>query len=358
MLRKLGSSSFVRAAVFVSFLAAADGSLTDLFVQAKSQFKEGSYESSLATLQKLDDASHAPGAAVDRAKLDPAIAFYRGVNLAALGREEEATAQFRVYLSSPSPAARLDPSVYSKRIVDLYAKVRAESRAESKGAPSGSDGGLADEYEHFRPAPDRPAVAIDERWAEGAIRFLMTKPEKERWKRIADPVERAAFVAEFWRMRDPTPETSENEYRSQIERRVAFADARFGEEETKGSETDRGMVFVLMGPPSYVGQQPLRSADDPIQVARAAPVQEVVTNPDGSISTRTVQREPLTTERIQGTREVWHYRRDRLPSTIRFAEVAFEFLTKAGYGVAVLQRNPDALTALDLAARPARDAVP
>jgi hypothetical protein len=118
------------------------------------------------------------------------------------------------------------------------------------------------------------------------------------------------------------------------------------------------MVFVLMGPPSYVGQQPLKSEEDPIQAARAAPVPEIVTNPDGSISTRAVPRERLTTERIQGTREVWHYRRDRLPSAVRFAEVNFEFLTKTGYGVAVLQRNSDALTAMELAARPSREAVP
>jgi GWxTD domain-containing protein len=355
MLRKLGFPSIVRVGAFAVLMAAPDVSLTDLFVQAKSEFKVGAYESSLATLQRLDEASREPGSDAARTKLEPAIAFYRGVNLAALGKEDDAAAQFRAYLASPSPAARLDPSVYPKRVVDLYGRVRAESKS---GAAAGPDGGLAADYARFRPAPDRPAVAIDERWAEGAIRFLMTTAEKERWKRTSDPVARAEFVAEFWKERDPTPETPGNEYREEIERRVAFADARFGEGETKGSETDRGMVFVLMGPPSYVGQQPLKSEEDPIQVARAAPVPEIVTNPDGSISTRAVPRERLTTERIQGTREVWHYRRDRLPSAVRFAEVNFEFLTKTGYGVAVLQRNSDALTAMELAARPSREAVP
>jgi hypothetical protein len=43
---------------------------------------------------------------------------------------------------------------------------------------------------------------------------------------------------------------------------------------------------------------------------------------------------------------------------VRFAEVNFEFLTKTGYGVAVLQRNSAALTAMELAARPSREAVP
>src|SRR5262245_55202064 len=139
MLRERRSPSLFRAAAFVSFLVAADVSLTDLFVKAKSEFKAGSYESSLATLQRLDDASRSTAAAVDRAKLDPAIAFYRGVNLAALGRNDEAAAEFRAYLAFPSPAARLDPSVYPQRVVDLYARVKAES----KSAAPVPDGGFA-----------------------------------------------------------------------------------------------------------------------------------------------------------------------------------------------------------------------
>jgi GWxTD domain-containing protein len=330
--------------------ATTDISLTDLFVQAKTQFKAGAYETSLATLQRLDEASRAPGSDAAREKLEPAIAFYRGVNLAALGKSDEAAAQFKMYLAFPSPATRLDPSMYPRSVVDLYAQVRAESR----GPAALPDAGLAEESARFRTSRDRPAVPIDERWANGAIRFLMTKSEKAHWKRISDPVARAEFVSEFWQRRDPTPEAPENEYREEIERRVQFADGRFAQGETKGSETDRGMVFVLMGPPSYVGQQPIKAEEDPIQAARAAPVQEFVANPDGSTSTRMVSREPLTAQRLQGTREVWHYRRDRLPPAVGFAEVDFEFLTKPGLGVAVLQREPDVLTALELAARAGR----
>ena len=66
---------------------------------------------------------------------------------------------------------------------------------------------------------------------------------------------------------------------------------------------------------------------------------------------QSVPRTPMTAETIQGTREIWYYRRDRLPRAVRFPEVDFEFVTRKGIGTAVLQRDPDILVTLDLAAK-------
>jgi GWxTD domain-containing protein len=190
------------------------------------------------------------------------------------------------------------------------------------------------------------------------LRFIMTREEKETWQRISDAQEKAEFLTLFWQRRDPSPTTPENEFRDEIERRIRFADSRFAQEEKRGSATDRGMVFVLLGPPSYIGQKPLKSEDDPVQVARSAPVREISVNPDGSTSTRYVPRTALTAEAIQGTRDIWYYRRDRLPKEVKFTEVEFDFITKKGFGTAVLQRDHAVLVTLDLVARatlPSRD---
>ena len=118
-----------------------------------------------------------------------------------------------------------------------------------------------------------------------------------------------------------------------------------------GSASDRGLVFVLLGPPSYIAQRPLMSGDDSIQAARNAPTAETSFDRQGRKVVQYVPRDPLTTETLQGTREIWYYRRDRLPKAVPFPEVDFEFLTKKGVGNAVLQREHDILTTLDLAAR-------
>ncbi len=344
------------AGALVSLLLATRGSaqdpriaqLTDLFAKAKAQFRGGAYTESLATLQKLDTALGAPDLAAAREKTSPAIAFYRGADLAALGRGEEARREFRVYLEK-SPATRLDPSMYPKSVLDAFEAVRADFAPPASAAPSGASVGLAEAYASYRAAP-AAAASTDETWGDGAVRFLMTKEEKAEWSRLSDSTARAEFVAAFWQRRDRTPETSENEYRDEIEKRIGFADVQFAQGEKKGSLTDRGMVFVLMGPPSYVASRLLRIEEDPIQAARSAPRSEVIMGPTGRVATLTVTPQPMTAEKIQGSREVWHYRRDRLPPAVASNEVLFEFVTKDGYGNGVLQREAAALTTLEIAA--------
>jgi hypothetical protein len=113
------------------------------------------------------------------------------------------------------------------------------------------------------------------------------------------------------------------------------------------------MVFVLMGPPTSAGQRPIKSEDDPIQTSRSAPGRDLVTEVNGRVAPQSTSRDAMTAERIQGTREIWHYDRDRLPPSVRFNELDFVFLTRPGYGTAVLQREPNALSALELAVHPA-----
>jgi GWxTD domain-containing protein len=321
--------------------------LMDLFAKAKAQFRGGAYADSLATLEKVDAGTRAPAFEAARQKILPAVSFYRGADLAALGRAAEARTEFRVYLET-APATRLDPSMYPRAVLDAFEAAREEMHPAAPSAGSGAPG-LAEAYAAFRPAA-AAAPAADDAWGEGAVRFLMTREEKTEWTRLTDSAARAEFVSIFWQRRDRTPETPENEYRTEIERRIQFADVQFAQGEKKGSLTDRGMVFVLLGPPSYVASRLLRIEDDPIQAARSAPRTQVITGPSGRVAELVVTPQPMTAEKIQGTREVWHYRRDRLPASVASNEVLFEFLTKDGYGTAVLQREAAALTTLEIAA--------
>jgi GWxTD domain-containing protein len=326
---------------------AAESALIGLFAKAKAQFRGGAYGESLATLEKVDVGIRAPGLEAARDKIAPVVAFYRGANLAALGRTAEAKKEFDVYLAT-APATKLDPAMYPRSVLDAFDAEREALRRRDGGGSAGSSA-LADAFVAFRAAPAL-AAAVDQTWGESAVRFLMTKEEKADWSRLSEPAARGEFVALFWQRRDPSPETPENEYRDQVERRIEFADAHFAQGEKKGSLTDRGMVFVLMGPPSYVASVLLKIEDDPIQAARSAPRTQVVTGPTGRAGTLVVTPQPMTAEKIQGTREFWHYLRDRVPRTVVRNEVILEFVTKEGYGTAVLQRDGEALATLELAA--------
>ena len=326
-------------------------SIPELFQQGKTAFKLGNYKLSLEAFEKLEQLS--PSASeLDRSKLEPVIAFYRGANLAMLGQSERARAQFEKYLALV-PSAHLDPGAFPRPVITLFQAVRGTSQRPAE------EPGMAADYARFRPGPGMQP--LDSQWADGAVRFLMTKEEREKWERLNDDVARAEFVADFWRARDSNPLTPENEFREEIERRIRYADAHFAADERKGSATDRGLVFVLLGPPSYVAQKPFKSEDDVVQSARAAPISEVAFSVPGSrrgTTTRPIPRTALTAETLQGTREIWYYRRDRLPKIVKFTEVDFEFITKKGIGTAVLQRDHEILVTLDLVARstlPAKD---
>ena len=190
------------------------------------------------------------------------------------------------------------------------------------------------------------------RWAESALRILMTKEEKSDWEKVDDELSRAQFIAAFWQRRNPNPTSSKNELREELERRLEFANLRFPQGEKPGAETDRGLVFVLLGPPTYIGQTILTADDDQLQARRAAPLATSMgTDSRGHRIYSVESRTPLTAETLQGLREVWHYRRDTLHKNIGFASLDVEFITTTGYGEAVLQRDQNTLSALGQAAR-------
>src|SRR5207249_3510236 len=201
-----------------------------------------------------------------------------------------------------------------------------------------------------------PRVPLDESWAEGPVHYLMTSDERVAYTRLPGPVARSEFVTEFWRKRDPIPETAENEFRDEFERRVAFADLRMTQDETRGSLTDRGMVFVLLGPPTYIGRKPLRTGDDTADNAGMS----LYTDADVTNKLKTGGRSAVVYDSMTGPstrlpdadgnyREVWHYRRELLPRGVGFLQVDFDFISRKGYGKNVLQRDESTLATLETA---------
>ena len=336
--------------------AVAQSSLRELFQRGKTEFGLAAYDASLKTFQELDDLSQRPGFEGERVRLAPVICFYRGANLAALGRKEDARLEFEKYLAV-FPRADLDRNAFPRAVLEAFEKARESGQAGTTGRASARAGerdeGIRKTYAGFRPEAGSTPIA-EERWADGPIRYLMTKSEKADWDSIRDSAARAEFVVKFWQVRDPNPLTPENEFRAEFERRISFADTYFAVAEKRGSEMDRGLVFALLGPPAYIARFSLMSQDDPVQAARALPLRQTGLAPSNSrfsSSTVYVDQPPLTAQEIQGTREVWHYTREQLPPPVPFNEIDVEFLTKEGYGTAVLQRDQRILLALEAAAQ-------
>lgn len=86
-------------------------------------------------------------------------------------------------------------------------------------------------------------------WLED-VSPIITKIEREVFLKLRTGPERDKFIVFFWRMRDTTPDTTENEFKKEYMERVRFADQTFGHDSPKrGSQTERGYYYLLLGPP-------------------------------------------------------------------------------------------------------------
>ena len=105
-------------------------------------------------------------------------------------------------------------------------------------------------FEIVQPPPPAPPVTVlTEKQAKRGRRMLSviaTKREKELYDNL-DLGGKTKFLIAFWRMRDPTPETPENESMIIFNERFSYADYQLG-----GVESDRGSIFVRYGQPEEI----------------------------------------------------------------------------------------------------------
>ena len=98
--------------------------------------------------------------------------------------------------------------------------------------------------------------ALLERWPREYVRWIMTENERKRYKNLITDEQRIAFVESFWLRRDPTGGTPENEYRSEYLERYGFVAGAFSAGRP-GWSTDRGRIYLLLGPPHSIERNPM-----------------------------------------------------------------------------------------------------
>jgi GWxTD domain-containing protein len=79
---------------------------------------------------------------------------------------------------------------------------------------------------------------------------IITKLEKRVFLQLNTNGNRDKFINLFWKRRDPLPDTERNEFKEEYLERVNFADKNFSHGTSlRGSQTERGYFYVLLGPP-------------------------------------------------------------------------------------------------------------
>ncbi|MBA2524735.1 MAG: GWxTD domain-containing protein [Pyrinomonadaceae bacterium] len=153
-------------------------------------------------------------------------------------------------------------------------------------------------------------------WLDKDVTYIITHEERKAFKKLATDDERERFIEEFWRRRDPDPDTDENEFKEEYYERIAYANEHFASG-IPGWKSDRGRIWIMYGKPDGRETHPMGGMYD-------RPSHE------GGGSTSTY---PF---------ETWFYR--YLPGVGSGIEI--EFVDPTGSGEYRLARNPNEKDAL------------
>lgn len=99
------------------------------------------------------------------------------------------------------------------------------------------------------------------RWLNTDVAYIITKEERRAFQALTTDEERENFIENFWRRRDPNPDTEENEYREQYYERIAYANEHFTSG-IPGWKTDRGRIYIAWGKPDSIETHPTGGAYD------------------------------------------------------------------------------------------------
>jgi len=134
---------------------------------------------------------------------------------------------------------------------------------------------------------------------DGPAGYLATRAELKAYAKLGTDAEAARFVELFWAKRDPDLTTAVNEFKVEFDQRVAAADAQFGGERGRGAMSDRGRTLVVMGRPFAVSH---RLPESMVHL----------------IGERDADQ--------RGGVEVWTYRGEQVPASVKAHEVYFVFV--------------------------------
>ncbi|MFW6159951.1 MAG: GWxTD domain-containing protein [Acidobacteriota bacterium] len=91
------------------------------------------------------------------------------------------------------------------------------------------------------------------KWLEEEVVYIISPVEREVFLKLKTDRERDLFIDAFWKQRDPTPATPDNEFKNEHFRRINYANHFFGRGTPKpGWRTDRGRVYIILGEPNDV----------------------------------------------------------------------------------------------------------
>ena len=85
------------------------------------------------------------------------------------------------------------------------------------------------------------------------VAYHIQPVEKDVFLQLRNDRDREAFIETFWKQRDPTPGTPENEYQEELVKRFRYVNEFFRRSTSReGWRTDMGRYYMILGPPQGI----------------------------------------------------------------------------------------------------------
>lgn len=92
-------------------------------------------------------------------------------------------------------------------------------------------------------------------WLEEEVPYIILPEEREAFLRLGTNEERDQFIETFFDVRNPDPESSQNLFKEEHYRRIAYANEHFASG-VPGWRTDRGRIYVIWGQADEIEAHP------------------------------------------------------------------------------------------------------
>lgn len=110
-----------------------------------------------------------------------------------------------------------------------------------------------------------PANIVDIDKAVDQMVYIANPDELNHIQKAESSEMKLKRFLEYWKAKDPSPNNDENEMFTEYYRRVKFANDNFSSYR-EGWKSDRGMVFIILGPPNNIDRHPFEYYSKPYEI--------------------------------------------------------------------------------------------
>jgi TonB family protein len=159
-----------------------------------------------------------------------------------------------------SPVAALVALAMILAVAGSYfvAASRAQAQAAREIASAALPAGVVSVSQEGATAVANPASTLPtvyRNWLEQDVRWIITDPEAQAFKHLANDEERDKFIEQFWARRDPAGAAA-GTFREEIYARIAYSNEHFASNDQVGWRTDRGHIYIAYGKPESIDSHP------------------------------------------------------------------------------------------------------